>query len=153
MHYVVRALLLTVVTLAIWLGLVRFSERSRFDTHGGDLAACRVAFVYDGDTVALNCGEGTEITARVVGMDAPETKKSGCAEELAHGTLATDRLREMLNRSDVTFHRTGTDKYNRPLIRLFTDGEDVARTMIREGLAVRYGGGKHINWCERLGAL
>jgi len=93
------------------------------------------------------------MTARLMGFDTAETTNPGCAEELAHGALATDRLRQLVKRGEITITRKGRDKYNRPLIRLKIDGQDVADTMIREGLAVAYHGGKRVNWCERLGAV
>lgn len=147
MRFVARALVVTGLTIVVWLYLVRHAERM-------DLAmeACRVSYVYDGDTVALDCGGDDEVTARLVGLDAPETKSPGCDEELAHGALATDRLRSVIQRGEVTLRRLGRDKYNRVLIRLRVDGEDVADRLIQEGLAVAYQGGSRINWCEKLGA-
>jgi endonuclease YncB( thermonuclease family) len=112
---------------------------------------CRLGYVYDGDTVELKCG-GESVTARLQGFDTPETKEPGCPEKLAHGALATERLRALVARGEVTFRKVGTDKYNRVLIRLLVDGQDVGEQMIREGLAEPYRGGSRINWCERLGA-
>lgn len=143
MGLIAKALILTALTLAVWLYAVRWSERR------AAADACTVSYVYDGDTVALECGI-EEVTARVRGLDAPETKSPGCAEELAHGTLATERLRAILTGGEVSFRREGMDKYHRVLIRLMVDGADVAEQMIREGLAVAYSGGSRINWCERL---
>ena len=145
MGLIAKALILTALTVAVWVYSVRYAER-RAAAEG-----CAVSYVYDGDTVALDCG-GAEITARLQGMDAPETKAPGCAAELAHGTLATERLRDLLGRGEVTYRRVGADKYDRVLIRLRVDGEDVAERLVREGLAVPYSGGTRINWCERLGA-
>ncbi len=112
---------------------------------------CRLGYVYDGDTVELKC-RFENLTARLQGFDAPETKEPGCAEEKAHGALATDRLRGLLKRGTVEFRKVGTDKYDRALIRLTVNGEDVGDTLIREGLAVPYHGEARINWCQRLGA-
>jgi len=110
---------------------------------------CTLGYVYDGDTVELKCG-AERLTARLQGFDTPETKDPGCPEELAHGTLATERLRALVARGEVTFHKVGTDKYNRVLIRLSVDGNDVGDQLIREGLAVAYQGGARIDWCIRL---
>lgn len=112
--------------------------------------ACRVSYVYDGDTVAVDCGT-VEHRARLDGLDTPETRDAGCAEEEALGRRATARLRQLVARGKVTFHRTGTDKYDRPLIRLFVDDRDVADTLVDEGLAVAYDGGQRPDWCARLG--
>lgn len=148
MQLIAKTLMLTAVTLGVWLYLVRYSERS-----GAVKELCRVGYVYDGDTVALDCGGEEQITARVRGLDAPETKSPGCAEELAHGTLATERLRALIAAADeVTVKIFGKDKYNRELITLRLDGLDVAKTLVREGLATAYSGGQRVNWCEKLGA-
>lgn len=110
---------------------------------------CALGYVYDGDTVELKCS-GESLTARLQGFDTAETKDPGCDAEAAHGALATDRLRALVKQGKVTFEKQGTDKYNRVLIRLSVDGEDVGDTLIREGLAVAYRGGSRINWCQRL---
>lgn len=141
-----RVLILTAGTLALWLFVVRWQER------GGQTNACRVSYVFDGDTVALECG-AREVTARVRGLDAPETRDARCEAELAAGKAATARLREIVAEGDVSYRRRGVDKYGRWLIRLSVGGEDVAGRMIAEGLAVAYAGGARIDWCKRLGAL
>lgn len=140
MIHIARALILTALTLGAWLYVVRVHDRA-----GG----CRVTYVYDGDTVAMDCGDGDR-TARVIGLDTPETKTPGCATEKAAGDRATRRLRELVLAGEVTITRKGTDKYRRDLIRLRVNGTDVANTLIREGLAVKYNGGTRVNWCERL---
>lgn len=147
MSYVTRAMVVTALTIGAWLYLVRHAERTDVGMEG-----CRVSYVYDGDTVALDCGGDEEVTARVQGLDAPETKSPGCDEELAHGALATDRLRDLLSRGEVTMRRMGTDKYGRILINLRVNSEHVADRLVREGLAVAYSGGSRVDWCERLGA-
>ncbi len=114
------------------------------------IAGCVVGFVYDGDTVELKCSDRTR-TARLVGFDTPETKDAGCAAEKALGDKATRRLRVIVEGADLTLRHDGHDKYGRELVRLSADGQDVGKTLIREGLAVAYTAGARINWCDRLG--
>ncbi len=137
------ALIVTAVTVGGWLFLVRAQERA------ARVGPCRVAYVYDGDTIAMDCGGG-EVTARVIGLDTPETVKARCDAELAAGKRATERLRALVARGEVVIRRRGYDKYGRDLIRLTVDGRDVADTLVSEQLAVRYRGGARPNWCERL---
>lgn len=112
---------------------------------------CTVSYVYDGDTVALGCG-AREVTARLQGFDAPETKAPRCAAEAALGRAATARLREMVGAADeVRYRHLGHDKYGRALIRLELDGREAGAGLVAEGLAVAYAGGARVNWCERLG--
>ncbi|MDO7556851.1 MAG: thermonuclease family protein [Loktanella sp.] len=112
---------------------------------------CTLNYVYDGDTVALDCGS-ERITARVLGLDAPEAKSPQCEAEKVHAAKATARLRDLSQSGALTFSGHARDKYGRLLVRMKSDGEDVADTLIREGLAVRYAGAARIDWCERLGA-
>jgi endonuclease YncB( thermonuclease family) len=110
-----------------------------------------VVRVIDGDTVDLSCpGRGTE-RARLTGFDTPEVFSPRCAEERALGDAATARLRDLV-RDGAAFDisRSGYDDYGRALVRLDIDGRDVASTLISEGLAVRYTGGRRIDWCARL---
>ncbi len=142
---IAKVLVITALSMATWLFIVRNSDKM---AQGPE--ACKVGYVYDGDTIAMRCNGRPEVTARLQGFDTPETKEPGCDAELAHGSLATDRLRQLVKSGPVEIRRTGRDKYNRPLIRLSINGEDVGDTLIREGLAVAYRGGARINWCKRL---
>lgn len=114
-------------------------------------AGCTLDYVYDGDTVALRCGDAVE-TARLVGLDTPETKDPGCPAEGTLGQQATERLRELSQSGKATFAGRGFDKYGRRLVVMRVDGRDVSGVLVSEGLAVAYHGGARPNWCERLGA-
>ncbi|UXX83987.1 thermonuclease family protein [Roseovarius pelagicus] len=149
METLARAVLITVITVAVWHMLVTWHGQQALKAAEG----CVVSYVYDGDTVALECDGRHEETARLVGLDTPETKDPGCADELALGTLATERLRTLVAGSDVKVRRDGYDRYGRVLIRLLVEGQDVARTLIRERLALPYTGGTRPDWCARLGAI
>lgn len=110
---------------------------------------CRIEYVYDGDTVSLECGGMLE-TARVVGLDAPETKSPGCQAEADLGQKATDRLRQLVRTGDIALQGSARDKYGRLLVTIEVAGVDVADTLVREELAMKYNGGSRINWCDRL---
>lgn len=110
---------------------------------------CRLRYVYDGDTVSMDCGVG-EVTARVIGLDAPETVRARCDAERAAGKRATERLRDLVKGGPVVIRRNGHDKYGRDLIRLEVGGRDIAPVMVDEGMAVAYDGGARIDWCARL---
>ena len=99
--------------------------------------------VVDGDTLYL---EGQKI--RIAGIDAPETHDYGCPEELALGDRATDRLQQLLNGGAVTLSSIDRDEdvYGRKLREVAVDGSDVGDTLISEGLARAYGGGRR-SWC------
>jgi endonuclease YncB( thermonuclease family) len=119
----------------------------------GNLTAqgCTLNYVYDGDTVALDCPDGRK-SARLLGFDTPETKDYGCDAEKALGDRATRRLRALAEAGPLTFSGNELDKYGRTLTVMKVDGVDVSGTLVAEGLAVPYLGGKRINWCRKLGS-
>ncbi len=112
---------------------------------------CVITRVVDGDTVHALCrGSGAE-RLRLMGYDTPETYRARCSAERRLGDRATRRLRAELARAgDIRMRFYGRDRYQRLLVRLTLDGRDIADTMIAAGLAVRYSGGRRIDWCERL---
>ncbi len=135
---------LVLLVMALWAVAQTFAPYE-----GLSDAGCRLGHVYDGDTVELICG-GRRERARIVGLDTPETRDAVCAEEAALGARATDRLRKLVQGAQPGITDLGHDKYQRRLIRLRLNGTDVAETLIAEGLAVAYDGGRRIDWCERL---
>jgi endonuclease YncB( thermonuclease family) len=109
--------------------------------------------VIDGDTFAL-LPKSCIYTAlklgcppqrlRLEGADAFESKQA-CRdannEEWACGAAATQRLRELVSRSDFTcrIDPEFTDRHAREFSVCYTDGRDVAAILVREGLAFAYG--------------
>lgn len=139
------AVALTVTALSVggWLFVVHGQERA------APGQGCRVSYVYDGDTVAMECG-GSAVRGRIMGLDTPETRNARCTAERRAGDAATRRLRDLVAAGPVAISRHGHDRYGRDLIRLTVAGRDVADTMVEEGLAVRYDGGRRPDWCARL---
>jgi endonuclease YncB( thermonuclease family) len=91
----------------------------------------------DGDTLTL---DGHRI--RLVGIDTPEMTQV-CKRDGADwhcGAAARSRLAELLRAGPLTCHTQGTDKYGRWLARCETADGDLGQRMVREGLAVAYGG-------------
>ncbi len=130
--------------LVLWALADRFAP-----DHGAADTACRIGYVYDGDTVELLCA-GQSRTARLLGFDAPETRSPKCAAEAAWGLRATLRLRALVQQPGVALYRNGRDKYGRDLVVITLGGKDVAAIMIAEGLAVDYHGAARRNWCNLL---
>jgi len=99
--------------------------------------------VVDGDTIWL---EGQNI--RIADIDAPETHEYGCRSERELGDRATQRLIQLVNSGPVTLSsidRDG-DVYGRKLRLVYVNGQSVGDTLVREGLARYYEGGKR-PWC------
>ncbi|MEO8547700.1 MAG: thermonuclease family protein [Sphingomicrobium sp.] len=99
--------------------------------------------VVDGDTIWLG---GEKI--RVADIDAPETHPPRCAYEAQLGDQATRRLRQLLNNGAVSLQAIDRDrdKYGRKLRIVLVDGRSVGDTLVDEGLARWYAGGRR-PWC------
>lgn len=108
------------------------------------------ACVVDGDTFKLG-----QRRIRIIGIDAPETHRSKCAEEARLGERATARLRELLNQGPFEMVAPvygKQDRYGRDLRaarRTRPDGstQSIADEMRESGLAHRYLGGLKPGWC------
>lgn len=104
--------------------------------------------VVDGDTIKAPFGP----TYRILGYDTPETYFAKCDAERELGLAAKAKLEELLARGEVRVLESGkTDRYGRSLAKVTINGEDLARVMIREGLARPYHGERRQSWCD-LGA-
>jgi micrococcal nuclease len=119
----------------------------------GQPTACAIVKVTDGDTVRVRCASGYETPLRLMGYDTPETFRPGCWQEEVLGKRATAWLRTRLRaaRRIEVIEIAGSDRYDRVLVRLAVDGQDVGAGLIAAGLAAPYDGGRRIDWCARLG--
>lgn len=101
--------------------------------------------VSDGDTISAH-----GITYRLVGFDAPETRRAKCNVERAMGYEAARRLRQILANAESldlvevrcscrpSTHGTRDCNHGRSCALLSADGEDVGDVLISEGLARPY---------------
>ncbi len=103
--------------------------------------------IIDGDTVALPGGE----RLRLLDIDAPESFRSSCEDELVAGLKAKERLAQLLRGQDVTIERNGRDRFKRTLGRLFTEDGDIGEILLTERLALPYVPGRKADrdahWC------
>lgn len=99
--------------------------------------------VVDGDTLWIG---GQKV--RVADIDAPETHDYHCAEEKALGDRATQRLIQLVNNGPVTLRAIDRDedRYGRKLRIVLVGGRSVGDTLVSEGLARYYEGGRK-PWC------
>lgn len=99
--------------------------------------------VVDGDTIWLN---GQKI--RIADIDTPETHDYGCQSEKDLGDRATNRLEEILESGSITLQSINRDKdqYGRLLRIVMVNGQSVGQTLVGEGLARWYEGGRRA-WC------
>jgi endonuclease YncB( thermonuclease family) len=102
--------------------------------------------VIDGDTIRIH---HKQPDVRLVGFNAPETRRAACEAEGELGAKATRRLRELVRTTDLDFEfvpcacQPGTEgtlicNYGRRCGTLKANGRDVGAILIEEGLAVRF---------------
>ena len=102
--------------------------------------------VIDGDTIHVH---HQKPDVRLVGFNAPETRRAQCEAERELGAKATRRVRELVRNGNLDFEfvtcscREGTEEtpacnYGRRCGMLKTDGRDVGGILIAEGLAVPF---------------
>ena len=107
--------------------------------------------VVDGDTVDINLDLGFDVRlvkqrVRLFGLNTPESRTRDL-EEKQYGLAAKARLKELLENAKTLSLRTQIDKkargkYGRILGTLFADGISVNQTLLDEGHAIQYFGGK-----------
>ncbi|MCC7015894.1 MAG: thermonuclease family protein [Rhodospirillales bacterium] len=112
--------------------------------------------VIDGDTIMVRAriwlGQDVETRVRLSGADAPESK-GRCEEERRLARAARDFVRDRVASGRVSLRDIRYDKYGRRVLaRVITpEGEDLAESLIRHGLARPYGGGARAGWCSDKG--
>ena len=106
---------------------------------------CTLVRVVDGDTIVCNIDLGFDVVLseqfiRLAGIDAPESRCRRPIEKKL-GLLAKERLEEIL-KGTFKFKSLGKGKFGRILGIPYVDNVDVCSTLINEGHAVEYEGGK-----------
>lgn len=113
------------------------ADRARIERGG-------TAHVIDGDTFRVG---GDKI--RIAGIDTPEVA-ARCAAEADLAARATARTRELLAGGGWEMHAAGgpdRDRYGRKLRTVTKNGRSIGDTLVSEGLARPYDGGRRAGWC------
>lgn len=101
--------------------------------------------IIDGDTVDANIDLGFDITIhkriRLAGIDTPESRTRDL-EEKKKGLASKQRLTELLGEGDFVLESKEVGKYGRVLGTLLVDDININETLVEEGFAVEYWGGK-----------
>lgn len=104
-------------------------------------AGKRVTCIVDGDTFWLK-GE----KFRLESVDAPEMGEPRCDRPARLAKPARDKLRALLDGTELRIQRTGSDRYGRTLANVSASGSDVGSALVAAGLARPYRPGA-APWC------
>ncbi len=99
----------------------------------------RVTRVVDGDTFWASDGSPKDVKVRLIGLDAPETKKSERKEVGYYGKEAKDYLTTLLSGEKVRLVNDldSLDRYGRTLAYVYLeDGTFVNAELIKNGYAI-----------------
>jgi endonuclease YncB( thermonuclease family) len=133
---VARILIWSVImTLTLWTGAVLSAPITPDEVR-----------IIDGDTIRIH---HQQPDVRLVGFNAPETRRAQCDFERDLGGKATARLRDLVRSTKLDFEfvacscRSGTEgtsscNYGRRCGTLKANGQDVGAILIRENLAVPF---------------
>ena len=99
----------------------------------------KVTRVVDGDTIKVS-GNGSTITVRLVGIDAPERSKRKNEPGQPFSRKSTKHLASLVLHKHVTVKSYGIDRYGRTLGVVFVNGLNVNLEMVKVGLAEVYRG-------------
>tara|TARA_R100001463_G_scaffold26759_4_gene62452 strand:+ start:3257 stop:3598 length:342 start_codon:yes stop_codon:yes gene_type:complete len=101
--------------------------------------------IIDGDTVDAVIDLGFDVSVhkriRLAGIDTPESRTRDL-EEKERGLASKARLVEMLEGGEFVLESKEVGKYGRVLGTLFVDDKNINQTLVEEGYAVEYHGGK-----------
>ena len=107
---------------------------------------CKLVKIIDGDTLRADIDLGFNVnlsaqTVRLYNIDTPESRTRNKAEKVL-GLAAKDRLTELVG-TEFEVQSHGKGKYGRILGTPYnSDGKNVCETLVEEGHAVYYSGGK-----------
>ena len=103
---------------------------------GGEFKITRVS---DGDTVKAE-GHDIEIKVRLVGIDAPETSKKKRGPGQPFSQKAKKYLANLVLNKTVDLKGYGLGPFNRPLVVVYLNGNNINLEMVKVGLAEVYRG-------------
>jgi endonuclease YncB( thermonuclease family) len=86
--------------------------------------------ISDGDTIHI-AADGTRVSVRFAGIDAPETKQE-------YGPEATKTLQAIIADQRLTLNCFKTDRYQRKVCRVYLGEQDIALSMLLAGAAWVY---------------
>jgi len=94
--------------------------------------------VSDGDTLTVHTAEGTRITVRLSGIDAPETGHGTARPGQPFGPQSRQSLHDFAYGQQVELECFETDRYQRSVCRVWVNGLDINAEQVQRGMAWVY---------------
>ena len=134
----------------ILLILVSFSVSA---TEYGNATVSEVRTIYDGDSFRVNINGwpdiiGKSVPIRILGIDTPEMRGKCEAEKILARQAKQHTVALLRSGKVIELKNTQRGKYFRILANVIIDGESLADSLVSNGLARRYDGGKRDGWCD-----
>ena len=133
--------------------LITFISFSASATEYGNATVSEVRTIFDGDSFRADINDWPDIISksvpiRILGIDTPEMRGK-CQEEKLLARAAKQHSVELL-RSGKVIELTNIQrgKYFRILANVIIDGESLGNSLLSNGLARLYDGGKRGTWCN-----
>ncbi|NGM62055.1 nuclease [Sphingobacterium sp. SGG-5] len=127
------------IIIIITLFATTISCQSINNSKKDEISYYHVTKVVDGDTFWANGGTERDIKVRLIGIDAPETRKTGRKEIGYYGIEAKDYLTKLLSGQSVRLvgDVDSLDRYGRTLAYVYLkDGTFVNAELLQKGYAV-----------------
>ena len=120
----------------------------------GSITVDEIRSIYDADTFRVTINGwpdiiGKGIPIRVLGVDAPEMRGKCEAEKILARQAKQYTVALLRSGKVIELKNTQRGKYFRILANVIIDGESLADSLVSNGLARRYDGGKRGGWCDK----
>lgn len=121
-------------------------------TEYGRVTVDEVRSIYDADTFRVTINDwpdiiGKSMSIRVLGVDAPEMRGKCQSEKLAARRAKQHTVELLRSAKVIELTNMKRGKYFRILANVMIDGKSLATSLINNGLARPYDGGKRGGWC------
>lgn len=138
--------------LLLIIALIVSIDAEASKTTYGSVTVSAVTTIYDGDTFTATIDDwppliGKSISVRIHGIDTPELRGK-CRREIELARKAKQAAVTMIREAKtIELRNMRRDKYFRILAEAYADGTSIGETLIKQGFAVPYDGGKKNDWC------
>lgn len=134
----------------ITLLLISFTVNAR---DYGNVTVTEISSIYDADTFSATIDGwpdiiGKRISVRVLGVDAPELRAKCESEKIAARKAKKHTVGLLRSAQVVELRNIKRGKYFRILADVYIDNKSLGDSLVLNGFARKYDGGKRLGWCD-----